>query len=97
MLLLLNISDTMKTDKLKYVLAFIFLLCAFWCGVNFKRWYTINHRIEKMISLVYSSSPQYDCYGNFEELLVKEFRKQGIEPIFENSIWISIRSRRKMG
>ena len=57
MLLLLNISDTMKTDKLKYVLAFIFLLCAFWCGVNFKRWYTINHRIEKMISLVYSSSP----------------------------------------
>ena len=65
----------MKTDKLKYVLAFIFLLCAFWCGVNFKRWYTINHRIEKMISLVYSSSPQYDCYGNFEELLVKEFRK----------------------
>ena len=36
-----------------------------------------------MISLVYSSSPQYDCYGNFEELLVKEFRKQGIEPIFE--------------
>ena len=73
----------MKTDKLKYVLAFIFLLCAFWCGVNFKRWYTINHRIEKMISLVYSSSPQYDCYGNFEELLVKEFRKQGIEPIFE--------------
>jgi len=30
-----------------------------------------------MISLVYSSSPQYDCYGNFEELLVKEFRKQG--------------------
>ena len=73
----------MKTDKLKYVLAFIFLLCAFWCGVNFKRWYTINHRIEKMISLVYSSSPQYDCYGNFEELLVKGFRKQGIEPIFE--------------
>lgn len=73
----------MKTDKLKNVLAFIFLLCAFWCGVNFKRWYTINHRIEKMISLVYSSSPQYDCYGNFEELLVKEFRKQGIEPIFE--------------
>lgn len=73
----------MKTDKLKYVLAFIFLLCAFWCGVNFKRWYTINHRIEKMISLVYSSSPQYDCYGNFEELLKQEFRKQGIEPIFD--------------
>ena len=36
----------MKTDKLKYVLAFIFLLCAFWCGVNFKRWYTINHRLK---------------------------------------------------
>ena len=73
----------MKTDKLKYVLAFIFLLCAFLCGVNFKRWYTTNHRIEKMISLVYSSFPQYACYGNFEELLVQEFRKQGIEPIFE--------------
>lgn len=36
-----------------------------------------------MISLVYSSSPQYDCYGNFEELLKQEFRKQGIEPIFD--------------
>lgn len=31
---------------------------------------------------MYSSSPYYDCYGNFEELLRQEFRKQGIEPIF---------------
>ncbi len=32
---------------------------------------------------MYSSSPYYDCYGNFEELLRQEFRKQGIEPIFD--------------
>lgn len=31
---------------------------------------------------MYSSSPYYDCYGNFEELLRQEFRKQGIEPVF---------------
>ncbi|WP_270611191.1 sensor histidine kinase [Bacteroides intestinalis] len=72
----------MKTDKLKYAFAFILLLCAFLCGVNFKRWYTANHRIERIISLMYSSSPYYDCYGNFEELLRQEFRKQGIEPVF---------------
>ncbi|RHL04670.1 MULTISPECIES: HAMP domain-containing sensor histidine kinase [Bacteroides] len=72
----------MKTDKLKYAFAFILLLCAFLCGVNFKRWHTANHRIERIISLMYSSSPYYDCYGNFEELLRQEFRKQGIEPVF---------------
>ena len=32
---------------------------------------------------MYSSSPFYDCYGNFEELLKQEFRKQGIEPVFD--------------
>nr|WP_303923076.1 HAMP domain-containing sensor histidine kinase [Bacteroides intestinalis] len=73
----------MKTDKLKYAFAFILLLCAFLCGVNFKRWYTANHRVERIISLMYSSSPYYDCYGNFEELLKQEFRKQGIEPVFD--------------
>ena len=31
---------------------------------------------------MYSSSPYYDCYGNFEELLRQELRKQGIEPVF---------------
>lgn len=31
---------------------------------------------------MYSSSPYSDCYGNFEELLRQEFRKQGIEPVF---------------
>ena len=77
----------MKTDKLKYAFAFILLLCAFLCGVNFKRWYTANHRIERIISLMYSSSPYYDCYGNFEELLRQEFRKQGIEPV--NSVYAS--------
>lgn len=34
---------------------------------------------------MYSSSPYYDCYGNFEELLRREFRKQGIEPVFNKS------------
>ena len=32
---------------------------------------------------MYSSTPYYDCYGNFEELLKQEFRKQGIEPVFD--------------
>lgn len=31
---------------------------------------------------MYSSSPYSDCYGNFEELLRQELRKQGIEPVF---------------
>lgn len=73
----------MKTDKLKYIFAFVFLLCAFLCGVNFKQWYTTNHRLEKHISLVYSFSPNDGGYGNFEELLQQAFRKQGIEPVFD--------------
>lgn len=31
---------------------------------------------------MYSSSPYSDCYGNFEELLRQELKKQGIEPVF---------------
>ena len=31
---------------------------------------------------MYSSSPHYNCYGDFEELLKQEFRRQGIEPVF---------------
>ena len=80
---LLGVNSIMKTDKLKYIFAFVFLLCAFLCGVNFKQWYTINHRLEKHISLIYSFSSNDGGYGNFEELLQQEFRKQGIEPVFD--------------
>lgn len=68
--------------KLKYIFAFILLLGTFLCGYNFKQWYTTNHRVKKHISLVYSFSRNSIGYGNFEELLTKELRKKGIEPVF---------------
>jgi len=68
--------------KLKYIFAFILLLGTFLCGYNFKQWYVISHRVEKHISLVYSFSKNSIGYGNFEELLTKELRKKGIEPVF---------------
>lgn len=73
----------METDKLKYILAFILLLCAFVCGLNFKQWYITDHRVEKHISIAYSFAPQDGGYGNFEKLLQQELREQGIEPVFD--------------
>ncbi len=73
----------MKTDKLKYAFAFIFLLSAFLCGVNFKQWYATGHCVEKHISLIYSFASDDKGYGSFEQLLQQEFRKQGIEPVFD--------------
>lgn len=81
--LLLDIYFSMKTDKLKYAFAFIFLLCAFLCGVNFKQWYATNRSLERHISLIYSFGPGDKGYGSFEQLLQQEFRKQGIEPVFD--------------
>lgn len=76
----------MKTDKLKYIFAFILLLCAFICGLNFKHWHTsviVGQRVEKHFAVIYSFTPEDGGYGNFERLLQKEFRGQGIEPVFD--------------
>lgn len=77
------IIGIMKTNKLKYASAFILLLCAFVCGLNFKKWYAEGHRLEKHISIAYSFASYESGYGNFEKLLQQELRKQGIEPVFD--------------
>lgn len=69
--------------KYKYLIACICLLAAFSCGYNLKQWYATNHRVVKYISLIYSFSKDEVGNERFEELLKKEFRKQGIEPVFD--------------
>ena len=69
--------------KFKYIFASILLLGGFLCGYNFKQWYVTNHRNEKHISLIYSCSKKEAYRGQFEELLKKEFRSKGVEPIFD--------------
>lgn len=68
--------------KYKYIFIVVCLLATFLCGYNFKRWYITNNRTQKYISLIYSFSENGIGNGNFEELLKQEFRKQGIEPVF---------------
>lgn len=68
--------------KYKYLIACICLLAAFLCGYNLKQWYITNHRTVKHISLIYSFSKNEVGNAKFEELAKKEFRKQGIEPVF---------------
>lgn len=68
---------------IKYIFASILLLGGFLCGYNFKQWYVTNHRNEKHISLIYSCSKKEADRGQFEELLKKEFRSKGVEPIFD--------------
>lgn len=67
----------------KYIFVFICLLGTFLCGYYFKQWYISNNRVKKYISLVYPYSKSEISYGNFENLVKQEFRKQGIEPIFD--------------
>ena len=69
--------------KYKYLIACICLLAAFLCGYNLKQWYATNHRMVKYVSLIYSFSKDEVGNGKFEELVRKEFRKQGIEPVFD--------------
>lgn len=76
-----------SNPKYKYILAIVCLLATFLCGYNFKQWYIKNNRARKYISLIYSFAENGIGYGNFEELLKQEFRKQGIEPIF-NKIYL---------
>lgn len=72
------------SPKYKYIFAFIFWLLAFICGYNFKQWYAISHDMkEKHIALLYSYSNKDIGIGNFEKLLKRELRKQGIDPMFD--------------
>ncbi|MDD3037809.1 PAS domain-containing sensor histidine kinase [Bacteroides sp.] len=68
--------------KYKYIFIIICLIITFICGYNFKRWYLTNNKVEKYISLIYSFSENEIGYKKFEELIKQEFRKQGIEPVF---------------
>lgn len=70
-------------SKYKHVFAGICLFGIFLCGYNFNRWYTKHNRIKKHISVIYSFTESDASYGNFDELLEKEFREQGIEPILD--------------
>lgn len=69
--------------KYKYIFVLICLLGTFLCGYNFKQWYLTNNRVKKNISLIYSFSEYNLGHANFEKLVRQEFRKQGIEPVFE--------------
>ncbi|MCS3196485.1 sensor histidine kinase [Bacteroides thetaiotaomicron] len=69
--------------KYKYIIACICLLAAFLCGYNLKQWYATNHRIVRHVSLIYSFSKDEVSNIKFEELVRKEFRKQGMEPVFD--------------
>lgn len=69
--------------KYKHILACVLLLGIFLLGYNFKRWYVANHRVKKHISLIYSFTVNETGCLNFEDLVRQEFRKQGIEPVFD--------------
>jgi signal transduction histidine kinase len=69
--------------KYKHLLACILLLGIFILGYNFKWWYATNHRVKKHISFVYSFAVNETGCQNFEELVRQEFRKKGIEPVFD--------------
>ena len=69
--------------KYKYIFILICLLGTFLCGYNFNQWYLTNNRVKKYISLIYSFSENNLGHANFEKRVKQEFRKQGIEPIFD--------------
>lgn len=69
--------------KSKYVLIFILSLFIFISGLNYKHWCVTNNLTPKRISLIYSVSANDIGNKNLEKLLSREFRQQGIEPIFD--------------
>lgn len=69
--------------KYSYIVAFIILLIAFICGLNYQQWHVSKHMSPKHISLIYSFAKNEIGYGNFEKLIYNELRKQGINPIFD--------------
>lgn len=69
--------------KYKYLFACICLLGAFLCGYNFNKRHLARHMEKKYISIIYSFSKNDLGYGRFEELLREEFRRQGINAVFD--------------
>lgn len=69
--------------KYKYLFAFVCLLGAFLCGYNFNGRRIAPNKVKKYITIIYSFSKNDLGYGRFEELLQKEFWKQGIDPVFD--------------
>lgn len=69
--------------RYKYAFVFIILLFAFICGLNYKQWHVTNNLETKHVSLLYSNAKSDIGNGNLEKLLQREFRKQGIEVIFD--------------
>lgn len=69
--------------KFKYALVSAILLFVFICGLNYKQWYATNNLALKRVSLIYSSSKDEIGNGNIEKLLHEEFRKQGIDAVFD--------------
>lgn len=72
-------------SKCKYAIIFIILLFAFICGLNYKQWYVTNHLVTKRISLIYSFAKNEIDNESLEKILVQEFKKWGIEAIFDRS------------
>lgn len=69
--------------KYKYFLTVIFSLLVFVVGLNYKRWHSSNNLATKHISLIYSNAKEDIGNGNIERLLYQEFRKRGIEAVFD--------------
>ncbi|WP_294551877.1 ATP-binding protein [uncultured Bacteroides sp.] len=69
--------------KSKYVLIFILSLFVFISGLNYKHWCVTSNLTPKRISLIYSMSVNDIGNKNLEKLLYQEFRRQGIEAIFD--------------
>ena len=69
--------------KYRYIVVFIVSLFVFVGGLNFRAWYVSHNLVEKRISLVYSMSKNDIGNKNIEKLLQEEFRKRGIEVIFD--------------
>lgn len=69
--------------KSKYILIFILSLFVFVSGLNYKHWYVTNNLTPKHISLIYSMSKTDTGNKNLEKQLYQEFRKRGIEAIFD--------------
>lgn len=69
--------------KYKYVLIFALSLFVFIGGLNYKHWYVTNNLMTKRISLIYSISKKDIGNRNIEKQLYQEFRKQGIEAVFD--------------
>lgn len=67
----------------KYIVIAIVLALVFFGGLNYKKWHAVNHKAEKQIVLIYSTSKNDTGNGHIEELLSQEFRRQGIKAVFD--------------